>query len=218
MDMMTDLLILSFPFIILWRVRINVRQKIGLAFSLCLSCAMAVVALARIAGMRQHGGVVDIVWLTFWQQQECSIAVFMVSVSAFRSLFVASTARNRVRRGPRYSPRDRARKLFHRRLDSDLYDSQRTNGLPQIPSATLTGMSTIAGNKRHVEKTNLDRPLQSSYLPSDNHSAQISTVGLSAHDAELGFPTEASLTHEPSLSSRAEPSRLSRRMWWKQPW
>ena len=89
MDIMSDILILSLPITLLWKVRISLRQKIGLAFSLCLSGVMIIVTIVRIAGIKQGGsGSVDIVWLAFWQQPECSIAVLMLSVSAFRSLFV----------------------------------------------------------------------------------------------------------------------------------
>ena len=219
MDIVTDLLVLSFPFIILWKVRINVNQKIGLAFSLCLSCVMVVIAVVRIAGIRQSGGIVDIVWLMFWQQQECSIAVFMVSVSAFRSLFVASPTRNPAAGQHRFSPCERPGRLLHRRLESDLDDVERNAVLPQIPGATLTCMSTIIGDRRYREKADGSWRSQGSFSPSSNgRSTRIHTVNPSAQDAEPRFLAEPTLPSEPSLTPGAERSRFSGRLWWKAPW
>lgn len=45
------------------------------------SCIMKIVTIVRRTG----SGSVDIVWLIFWQRQECSTATIMVFVSAFRS-------------------------------------------------------------------------------------------------------------------------------------
>ena len=90
-DVLSDIFIASIPICLLWRVRIATRQKVGLGLTLCLSLVMAIFALVRIAGMRLHNGDVDIVWLAFWQQNECSIAVTMVSLISFRSFFIASS-------------------------------------------------------------------------------------------------------------------------------
>lgn len=59
------------------------HQKLGLGIILSLSLVMAIVAIVRIAGIRMSGGEVDIVWLAFWQQQECSIAVSTLAITAF---------------------------------------------------------------------------------------------------------------------------------------
>ena len=220
MDITTDLLVLSFPFILLWKVRINARQKMGLAFSLCLSGVMVIVAIVRIAGMRQVGGPVDIVWLAFWQQQECSIAVFMVSVSAFRSLFVQSPAKTPAPRQTRESPSYRRRIFLRRRHDRDLYDVEGTEGLPQIPGATLTGLSTIAGrNRDHEEKAGPGQQFQSSLPPSDHgQSTEISTTTSYGQDAELGLPAEAVILSEHHKAFGGESRRFSGKPWWKTPW
>ena len=64
------------------------RQKIGLGMILCLSLVMVVFALVRGGGMHLSHDVIDAVWLAFWQQNECNIAVIMFSLTAFRSFFV----------------------------------------------------------------------------------------------------------------------------------
>ena len=167
-DIMSDLLVLSLPISILWKVRISVRQKIGLAFSLCLSCVMIIVAIVRVAGMvRGGGGSVDIVWVACWQHQECSIAIIMVSVSAFRSLFIPSPTNHLVQKHQGYSPSERRRKFLRRRPDPDLYDTHETGGLPQIPSATFTGTAIMVGEDGYSEeRAGLDRQLRDHLPPS----------------------------------------------------
>ena len=145
MDLSTDLLVLSLPIALLWRVQINLRQKIGLGLILCLSLVMAMAAITRIAGVRLSGGAVDIIWLIFWQQQECSIAVIMFSVSAFRPFFVSTQSGNGPPKHPKTSSYWRKR-ILHRRLASDEDTSEKA--LPQIPSPTMTGMRTMIEGAR----------------------------------------------------------------------
>lgn len=165
MDITTDALVVSIPIILLWRVRINLRQKIGLSVLLCLSLVMAVIAIARMSGINLKSGVVDIVWLAFWQQQESSIAVIMISISAFRSLFVA-----RASNGP--SPKDFSRPRYRNKLYLKLtgQDKDTRFGLPQIPGATLTGMRTVIRDGGQSENM-VSRP-QEVWVPRNTHSLQ----------------------------------------------
>jgi hypothetical protein len=155
MDISTDLLVLSFPPLLLWRVRITPRQKLGLTISLCLSAAMIIVAIVRMAGIQLPGGTPDIVWLAFWQQQECSIAVTMVSASAFRSFFCAKDqnsgfARRRGQKSPRYITPTSYRKRYFKKASADEDETElgHDNGLPTIPGATLQGMQTVIRESR----------------------------------------------------------------------
>lgn len=138
MDITTDALVVSIPIVLLWRVRINFRQKIGLGILLCLSLVMAIIAIARMSGINLTYKDVDIVWLAFWQQQECSVAVIMISISAFRSLFVASPSK-------RPSPKDFSKPRYRNRLYMKFtgLDKDTGFGLPHIPGATLTGMRSV---------------------------------------------------------------------------
>ena len=140
MDLSTDILVLSIPVALLWRVHINLRQKIGLSLVLCLSLVMAMATITRMAGVRLSGGAVDIIWLIFWEQQECSIAVLMFSVSAFRPLFVSNSSQKQPPHRPRTSSYWR-RRVLQKHVASD--EESTGNGLPEIPSATMTGMRTM---------------------------------------------------------------------------
>lgn len=144
-DVTTDIIVLSFPIILLWKVRVGARQKFALGISLCLSIVMIVVAVIRISAFRLTNGEVDIVWLAFWQQQECSIAVTVVSISAFRSLFVAASTNKLKGRPLRQSVNNWKRRIERRRLGPTTDEKQMpiTSVLPQVPSPTLTGMSSV---------------------------------------------------------------------------
>ncbi len=142
MDVVTDFLVVSFPIALLWRVRISVRQKIGLGILLSLSLVMAVIAITRMSGIKLADGAPDIVWLAFWQQQECSIAVIMISVSAFRSLFVTNSS-TRPEQKRAISLSYWRKRLLRKRARPELDDEERCYRLPPIPSATLTGVRTM---------------------------------------------------------------------------
>lgn len=152
MDITTDLLIVSFPLALLWRVRISFQQKFGLGCVLSLSLFMIIIAVIRMAGIQQASGVVDIVWLAFWQQQECSIAVIMVSVSAFRSFFAQkANSYPAPRRRPEDYPPTIGRRIWRRERseEDDLEKTLRnTNGMPSIPSATFNGVNTMIRDMR----------------------------------------------------------------------
>ena len=49
---------------------------------------MILIAIIRISGLRT-GNSIDVAWEIFWQFMEACIAVLMVSLTAFRSLFVS---------------------------------------------------------------------------------------------------------------------------------
>lgn len=87
-DTMGDILIISVPVVLLRRVRISLRQKFGVGITLCLSLLMIVIALVRICGMYLAPHKVDILWIEFWNQQQCNVAVTMFSMTAFRSFCV----------------------------------------------------------------------------------------------------------------------------------
>lgn len=174
---------------------------------------MVIVAITKIAGTKPRGsGSVDIVWTAFWQQQECSIAVLMVSVSAFRSLFVPSPARPPAQGHQRYSPSEKRRRLLRRRPDADLYDTHGTNGFPQIPNATLTGMATLIGGDRQSEEI-----AYQDQQPHRDHgrSTEMITSNSSARDVELGHSMDSVLPHTRPETSNVKRSESSGRRWWK---
>ncbi|KAI9652819.1 MAG: hypothetical protein M1831_006344 [Alyxoria varia] len=170
-DVLSDILIVSIPVAILWKVKIAIRQKFGLGTALCLSLVMAIFAIVRCAGTKMPNGRSDSVWVHFWQQQEASIAVIMVSITSFRSLFVVNLAlqkqkspsqsfdslrgliqhtfRRMFTRGTRNERHDGS---VFRPSDDDMQPLRRlrkpqaahiASQDPKIPSATISHMRTI---------------------------------------------------------------------------
>jgi hypothetical protein len=115
-------------------------QKLSLSIFLCLSIVMAIAALTRIGAYRIHG-VLDITWEIFWMWTEACIASIMGSMVAFRTLLVQSGSRILGEKGkePPYSMPERLLRKMNLSKDSD-WDDMDQHGLPQIPSATLTGV------------------------------------------------------------------------------
>lgn len=127
------------PVRLLWAVRIKPSQKLRLGLSLCLGIFMIITAIVKMTGLRSTQGTFDMAWVMFWHYAEACIAILMISLTAFRSLFVSPTLSPPRRNTP---PSWSAKLRLHRaRRDQDL---QWTN-LPSIPPATLTGMRTFIG-------------------------------------------------------------------------
>ena len=84
--------VISIPMILLWNVKINIRRKLVLWGILCLSIFTAITAIIRIAGGNISHGQVDSAWAIFWLQAEAAVAIIVVSITAFRALFVAHRA------------------------------------------------------------------------------------------------------------------------------
>ena len=87
--------VISIPVILLWNVKITLRRKLALWGILCLSIFTAITAIIKIAGGNISHGQVDSAWAIFWFQAEAAIAVVVVSITAFRALFIAHRASKR---------------------------------------------------------------------------------------------------------------------------
>jgi hypothetical protein len=99
LDIITDLLVISIPIALLWRVKLSLKRKLALMTVLSLSTFMIAIAIVRITLTRVSSPALkmappgllpdhapDSVWLFFWQQVEACTAVLMVSLTAFRSM------------------------------------------------------------------------------------------------------------------------------------
>ncbi|KAL9024900.1 MAG: hypothetical protein Q9196_006172 [Gyalolechia fulgens] len=142
LDVGTDLLIIGIPLRLLWSVKIKPGQKFILGLFLSLNIFMAIVAAIRVSGLKSRG-TFDFVWLFLWQQIEACVAVAMISLTAFRSVFVASEA-SRARRQAVQKPWHSSVVEAVRRKKGWPYKKERADlEMPTLPSATLTGMRTF---------------------------------------------------------------------------
>lgn len=101
---------------------------------------MAIAACVRVSRLVTKGAV-DNTWGFFWQQAEASVAITMLSLTAFRSIFSSE----------RFSTRQRSHKPWHGSKVERIRggkgriseDKDGLGSLPAIPSPTLTGMRTV---------------------------------------------------------------------------
>ena len=131
--------VLVIPVCLLWRVQIKSGQKFGLAAFLSLNICMIIIAIVRVSGFHYHGKFDDS-WTVMWQQLEACTAVTMLSLTAFRSVFVvAKPSLNNKRASPWVPSTGR---LLGRHKKSGTANEQCLEDLT-IPSATLTGLSRV---------------------------------------------------------------------------
>lgn len=117
----------------------KLRQKLGISAFLCLSTCMIVVSLVRFSGTHTHANILQS-WEYFWLEVEACVAVYMVSLCAFRSFFVSDAKRARLRKArPWYS--STVAKLRKRNKTAE--DIHEMGDLPPIPPATLSGLRTF---------------------------------------------------------------------------
>ena len=111
-------------------------QKVAIGIFLCLSIVMIILAIVRVAGIH-YGATFDNSWIYLWQQVEACAAVTMISLTAFRSVFIPNTRK-------KYSPWQASIPKFLRRTKSIHSEDLNLNDI-SMPSATLTGMRTFIG-------------------------------------------------------------------------
>ncbi|KAK8116330.1 Integral membrane protein [Apiospora sp. TS-2023a] len=136
LDALSDVLIASIPIIVLHRAKIRTRQKISLGVFLCLNLVMVCLAITRASKINGAAGV-DVPWEFFWQFMEASVAVLMGSLTVFRTLLTSKTG----------AP-DERRKLAGGPMAPCASCSR--DGLPEVPSATMTGLWTF------IQRNNCD--------------------------------------------------------------
>ena len=146
------------PIHLLWHIQINLRQKVILAASLCLSIVMIVITIVRMSKIRIGSTQTDIIWQVFWHEIEACTAVIMVSISAFRSVFVAHK-KSRQNQNNRHrvwymSKKNLLRSALHRKKQLRSDSSEGMGPLPEIPGARMTGMRTfIHGGEPYEEES-----------------------------------------------------------------
>ena len=152
-DIFTDLLLTSIPLILLHKVKIKLRQKIGLGSFLCLSFFMIVIVIIRLTQIRSK---VWEIWAVFWTQIEACFAIMMLSTTAFRQLFIS---RNTPTLG---QPKPKLSDTYRRYLSRWPKKSTSSDGSDEaqvsvsIPGAKLTGLqSFIRGPSKYPHTTDL---------------------------------------------------------------
>lgn len=165
------------PVVLLWKAKITLRQKSFIGFFLSLSICMILIALVRVSGSRTHGNVIDVQWVMFWNDVEATVAIIMVSVTAFRQLIGLKALNAR-------ENKDRSWYSYHRRLPFEsskksVEEGWETGQPPSIPGATHTGVRTLIHGGRDSKSMTLTTgedhgtPLRHDQLGREKQNIQI---------------------------------------------
>lgn len=126
----------------------KIRQKLEIGVFLCLNVCVIIVALIRISGAYYYG-TIDKPWFLLLQQVEACVAITMISLTAFRSVFIAGVSKLRdggewkkKHPGPWVPSISRAFRQRNNRASED-----RELGLTSltVPSAMFAGLPTLTG-------------------------------------------------------------------------
>ncbi|KAJ5118144.1 uncharacterized protein N7515_010367, partial [Penicillium bovifimosum] len=138
-DVITDLMILSIPFLVLWNTRISRRKKLILLSIFSATILIMVTAIVRVAVGMSYDHQMNIDWLCFWSFVEVDIAIIVSCVASLRQLFVTQNQSSSGRAAYKntYAPMLRKSKEGY---SHDLSRSDGDVGLPmsEVPMSPLS--------------------------------------------------------------------------------
>ncbi|MCJ1307638.1 hypothetical protein MMC25_001285 [Agyrium rufum] len=134
LDILTDMLILSFPLNILWKVKISRKKKLALAGICSLTVFVIAFAIARIAISTQNESIAAAMpRLVYWGSIEVTIAMIVACLASFRTLYVSATERTVHTHGP----------PVYSRSDSTQFGGGKGIALASIEIRRGTGRSSV---------------------------------------------------------------------------
>ncbi|PVH91701.1 hypothetical protein DM02DRAFT_677938 [Periconia macrospinosa] len=162
LDILDDLLVLSIPFTILWRVRLALKQKLVLfsIFSLVLVTIGFAVVRAKMSITRQaEGPMWDLAWNLIWCSLEAGISIIIACICSFRSLFTQLPQPNRYQgfvpnREPAYVSQS----------DTEL------QWLGHRPSESISGRNTVTNFENSTQLSTMTLSPAIQKPPCDEHS------------------------------------------------
>ncbi|KAJ5329399.1 hypothetical protein N7452_009789 [Penicillium brevicompactum] len=98
-DIVTDLMILSIPFLVLWNTKISRRKKLILLSMFSATLVIMVSAVIRVAVGMEYDRQINIDWLCFWSFIEVDIAIIVSCVPSLRQLFITTQNQNSSAKG-----------------------------------------------------------------------------------------------------------------------
>ena len=133
LDIVSDLLLMSIPVMLLWKVQMNIRRKLGIGWLLCLSSFCIVCAIVRAVGHYLANGQNDVVWILFWKNMEACVAIIACSMTAFRGLWSIVKSN-----GAKLGPLDNGRKKSAIQIDAPSNKEKKRDQIPQLTMSSVT--------------------------------------------------------------------------------
>ncbi|KAL8934631.1 MAG: hypothetical protein Q9216_005806 [Gyalolechia sp. 2 TL-2023] len=155
--------VLYIPVQLIWQVKLKLIQKFTLACSLCLTVVVIIFTVTRASGLEWQGKL-DVLWEVYFQIVAAEAGLILVSMTAFRALFVSRS--HRKQQSPPKSPIFLTKSIgtLKRTLNPRRWASKRSKDtsnrpkdnnaqqgfeekLPNNPGATMSGMRTIVDDQ-----------------------------------------------------------------------
>ena len=80
--------VIAIPLYLCYRLRISLKQKLGLYFALSLGVIIIVFSVVRIVVTNTDGVHPEVSWLALWSVIESSVAVIVACLTSFKALLV----------------------------------------------------------------------------------------------------------------------------------
>ncbi|KAJ6143092.1 hypothetical protein N7471_002545 [Penicillium samsonianum] len=139
-DVITDLMILSIPFLALWKTRISLRNKLILLSIFSATIFIMVTAIIRVAVGMTYDRQMNIDWLCFWSFVEVDVAIIVSCVASLRQLFVTSHIQSSSARGAYH---DTNEPILKRSKEGHSQDLSRSVGDVESPTNDVVPMSPL---------------------------------------------------------------------------
>ncbi|KAF3014342.1 hypothetical protein E8E15_003701 [Penicillium rubens] len=140
-DITTDLMILSIPFLVLWKTRISLRKKLILLSIFSATIFIMVTAIIRVAVGMDYDRQMNIDWLCFWSFVEVDVAIIVSCVASLRQLFVASQNQSSSARAAYHDTND---PILKRSKEGSSQDLSRSVGDVESPANDEVPMSPLS--------------------------------------------------------------------------
>ena len=199
--------VISIPVILLWNVKITLRRKLALWGILCLSIFTAITAIIKLAGGNISHGQVDSAWAIFWFQAEAAIAVVVVSITAFRALFIAHRASKRQSPAQHTSS---SRSVWSKTM-------RRHKEWPGAPASSIPGVTTDIQSPYRANSfeasQDIELPLRGAgiFVTQDISSNQVGCIIIS-ESTDLDNPPDSTACGPKILCRKLRVRAASRRM------
>ena len=181
---------------------------------------MIILSLVKASGIRTSVNSFNLVWEMFWQQVEACTAVIMVSLTAFRSIFISNMQRIHRKSGENSIIQNLRKRLMLKKgphgVHQSMTPSAEVNHAPHVvPHVTLGTMFRSA-----QKKDLLDSQLQP--ITSDESTLHTKDPGTasSSNDIDLSgsFDSDTHMDSGPGQLSRDgshDEGRNSHKHWWQ---
>ncbi|KAI1352374.1 hypothetical protein F5Y01DRAFT_279957 [Xylaria sp. FL0043] len=187
-DVISDAIIIFFPVMIVWRTKMNVRQKVILTSVFLLvgfTIAVSIVRGSIFGGVyksvsQTNSNVLNTAWLLFWFFIEYIVSFVIACIISFRSLWTHRESKTH----DRHAELQKQQRIIRARQNADGTDARPHNRLRRLYDSLLTTVADLEGSM--LERN--DRGAVQTQLPSDKMNVDFAVWGTDAQNSSSSEP------------------------------